>query len=127
MKKIAFLSFVLIATVAFGQNSLPENINPVQAGTVTLVNGKATIALDENTITSLSPGNGGEGYFVQLTPIGNCGFLKIGEKGNKSFTVTMAGSGADNGSFDYVVFIKFHLIPIQQNIQPARLNTTPSK
>jgi hypothetical protein len=128
MKIITFLSFFFLATLAFGQNYLPENLAPVQAGTANLTNGLATIILDSNTTAYLSS-NKESAYFVEITPIGNCGLLKIDKKGNTSFTITIADNGANNGSFDYVVFLKYSLIPLNQNRQALQvgpaMQTTP--
>jgi hypothetical protein len=115
MKLSITLFALLFSMVVFGQ-SAQYNLTPVQAGTVTLVNGKATINLDDNTLSSLSPRNGGEAYYVELTPIGDCGVLKLDKKGNKSFTVSMAGTGNGNGTFDYIVFLKAHLIQLNQTL-----------
>jgi hypothetical protein len=120
MKTFITFSLFFFTTIAFGQSSSLQNINPIQAGTATIISGKAIINLDENTITSLSAENGGEGYVVVLTPLCNCGQFYISDKGSKSFTVTTTGKGSNNASFDYVVFLKYHLIPLNQNMQPVK-------
>jgi len=125
MKTIMMLFALIFSIAAFGQSSNYE-IVPVQAGTVNLINANATINLDSGISADLS-GNKEISYFVQLTPIGNCGVLKLGEKGNNSFTVTKAGLGSDNGSFDYIVFVKYPRMQLQQNIQPLKVNSAPGK
>lgn len=126
MKTIIALFAFFISISAYSQSS-DYRVVPVQSGSINLVNGKANVNLEEGTIASLSNSDGTQNtYYVVLTPIGDCGLLKLGEKGNKSFTVTMAGSGSNSGSFDYIVFLKYHLMPLQQNIKPVKFTPPAS-
>ncbi len=117
MKRLVILFGILISIPALGQSN-DYAVTPIQVGTAKLVGGKAIINLDQNTLSALSPKNGGEAYFVELTPIGNCSALKLNEKGENSFTVASIGSGPD-ASFDYIVFLKYHLVSINDIGKPT--------
>jgi len=118
MKTLLVIFALSLSISSFGQSSSDYALMTMQAGTAKLAGGKTTIALDENTLSALSAKNGGESYYVQLTPIGNCGALKLNEKGDNSFTVSAMGSGPDNGSFDYIIIIKYHPVSINQVSKP---------
>lgn len=130
MKKFwVFLSISLFCITAYSQSSgntvpaqtgstnapisVPDEYKmaAVQSGTANIVNGKATIVLNKSIIDSLSEGDGKNTYFVDLTPIGNCGSLKLAEKGNQAFTVTTEISGSENAPFDYIVYLRYYVAP----------------
>ncbi|HXB12014.1 MAG TPA: hypothetical protein VNZ45_08525 [Bacteroidia bacterium] len=117
MKRLVILFSILISNTAFCQSN-DYAVMPIQVGSAKLAGGKTTISLDQNTLSALSPKNGGEAYYVELTPIGKCGALKLNEKGESSFTVAAIGSGPD-ASFDYIVFLKYHLISINDIGKPT--------
>lgn len=120
MKTILMLFGLFFSLTAIGQTS-NYKIIPVQAGSTALVNGSATITIDENIAASLSDDK--NSYYVILTPTGDCGQLKLTDKGNKSFTVSSANASASTGSFDYVVFYKYYVQPMPQintKIQPGK-------
>lgn len=116
MKTFLIISSIFISSIAFCQSD-DYSLLPMQAGTINLVSGKATVSLTINSISALSPQNGGESYYVELTPIGNCGPLKLDEKGDKSFSVSTTTAGAGNASFDYIIFIKYHPVQIGQDMR----------
>lgn len=117
MKTPIILFCILISSLAFGQSS-DYAVMPIQVGSAKLLGGKTTVNLDQNTLSALSAKNGGEAYFVELTPVGNCGALKLNEKGEGSFTVAAIGSGPD-ASFDYIVFLKYHPVSINDIGKPT--------
>src|ERR1700722_7409612 len=117
MKTLVILFGILISITALGKSS-DYLVMPIQVGSAKLVGGKTTITLNENTLSALSAKNGGEAYYVELTPTGNCGALKLNEKGENSFTVATIGSGPD-ASFDYIVFLKYHPVSINDIGKPS--------
>lgn len=102
----ALMLLSAISSHAQGTDKLisQERIVAVQAGTVQLVNGKLTVPLTENTLKQLA-GKDAQ-YFVTLTPIGDCGQLKVLEKKGNQFTVQEFSQVGSNGTFDYVVSVK---------------------
>jgi hypothetical protein len=81
-----------------------ERLIPVQGGTAQLDNGVVTIILNENSLKQVN--NANAQYLVSLTPIGDCGPLKVQQKLGDQFVVKEYSQQGTNGSFDYVVFVK---------------------
>jgi hypothetical protein len=121
MKTIAFSPKIIALTwlmaLAFiipskaQENGKTEAVNALQAGTVTLVNGKATIILNEQVTQQLSVNANSPEYIVSITTETGCGIVQIDKKNNDSFTVSETpteASKANSGThtFEYVVFIK---------------------
>jgi len=109
---LPLLSFLLInlllaTSVSAQATDAAPNITPVQAGTVTLNKGRATVLLDNNIADKLA--QPGTSYYVVLTAIDNYLPVSIIEKTNRSFVVgvntTTANITTESIKFDFVVFL----------------------
>jgi len=121
MRKILFSPILLLALNAFGQAAppppqpgqpqgpmqMPDFIVPVQIGTDTLKNGKATVTLSQQTLDEMKQSMASPDYVVMLTPTGECGPLTVAERNANSFVVKeQKGSGTANGIFQYMMIVK---------------------
>ena len=124
---LAFLVLILVSALpGYSQQSSEINhpeltgiakarrggITASQSGTVSLIQGKAEIKLNEETLAKLADPNFISSYQVVITPIssGAAAVTLVAEKSKDSFWVRSASSEIPVGlSFDYVVFI---------NVQP---------
>lgn len=111
--KIAIVCFFFLSTLLVqGQNqSVRERIFPIQSGTAELINGTATIQLNRDLVGVLSDVERKDAtYFVTFTPINDCGFLTLKEKGLDKFVVkeTLLDNKATSNkhSFDYIIYLK---------------------
>jgi hypothetical protein len=111
--KSVFISACVTVAFVMGTYSLnaqqleqisEERLISVQGGTAQLTNGHVTIALSESTLKQLNVPDAA--YMVVLTPIGDCGQLKLQEKSDKQFVVQEYAKQGSNNTFDYVVFVK---------------------
>ncbi len=98
--------------IAWAQNYMSnvEKIIPYQAGTSCIISGVSSIKLSDSQIQNLGKVIN-TSYFVSLTPIGDCGSLKLLKKDNNEFTVQEiqfpdAKPQSNEHCFDYVVFRK---------------------
>jgi hypothetical protein len=121
MRKLLFSPILLLAFNAMAQVTppppppgqppggmqMPEFIVPVQIGTDTLKNGKATVTITQQTQDEMKQGMASPDYVVMLTPVGECGSLTLAEKNDKTFVVKeQKGSGSSNGIFQYEMIAK---------------------
>lgn len=119
MRKLLFSPILLLAFNAIAQVSpppqpgpvqamqMPEFIVPVQMGTDTLKNGKATVTLTPQTLDEMKQGMASPDYVVILTPKGDCGVFYLDETKPDSFIVKReSGSVLSKPIFDYVVYVK---------------------
>ncbi len=129
---ILFLAFNAIAQVAPppahpggppspGGMQMPDFIVPVQIGTDTLKNGKATVTISQQTLDEMKQGMASPDYVVMLTPVGDCGALSLAEISDKSFEVReQKGSGSSKGIFQYEMIVKQ-----KRPARPGRPNMPP--
>ena len=121
MRKLLFFPIVLLAFNGMAQvappppqpgppqggMAMPEFIVPVQMGTDTLKNGKATVIITPQSMDEMKQGMALPDYVVMLTPKADCGALSLGETTDKNFVVKeQKGSGSSNGIFQYVMYAK---------------------
>ena len=81
-----------------------ERVVALDGGTVQLKNGIATVHFSEAIAHKLA--NAKANYLVSLTPIGDCGALKVLKKSGDGFTVQEIAQPTSNATFDYLVFVK---------------------
>ena len=108
-KKIIIIILITVSYVANAQNNaLSKKVITAQAGTTILNSSSTTIQLDENVFSALNQLEKAD-YTVILTPIGNCGALRLKTKESKQFSVELLDPSLVNkkGSveFNYVVFV----------------------
>ena len=90
-----------------GPPQMPEFIVPVQIGTDTLKNGRATVTITRQTLDEMKQSMASPDYVVMLTPVGDCGALSLSEMTDKSFEVKeQKGSGSSKGIFQYEMIVK---------------------
>jgi hypothetical protein len=95
----------LISAVASAQNTVArERITPVQSGTITLVNGKANVELNQQVQNALNDAQSSSTYIVIFTPYEGTGSISLLEKSNNKFSV--ASLNVAGAKADYVVFLK---------------------
>ena|ERR1700677_4332474 len=122
MRTLLIVSLVLLASFAFGQNTV-DNISPVQGGTAIMQDGKAVIVLNETAMQLLANKTNSPKYIVSITPLCNCGQFYVSEKGANSFTVEQTGDASGVVSFDYVVYVEGTI-----TMKPVHsIKTAPSK
>lgn len=124
---LLMLVMLLIVGKTQAQNTIErERIVPVQAGTVTLVNGNAVVPLS-TLLTSKLAGSKAT-YSVTLTPIGDCGALKIWQKGSTDFSVREIQPGTGSPQFDYIVFLKETMsVTYYNGTDPAPVDAATSR
>lgn len=90
-------------------------IIPLQSGTATLINGMATINIEER-IANKMQWDETLSYFVMLTPYNDCGQVIISEKNNKGFTISQNcnNQSGSKARCDYVVFLKETPLPFSE-------------
>jgi len=120
MRKLLISPFLFLAFTAFAQQAPPPQlpqqgppppqndfIVPVQMGTDTLKNGKATITVTQQTMDEMKQALASPDYVIMLTPVGDCGPLTLAEKNNNSFVVKeQKGAGTSKGIFQYIMYVK---------------------
>src|ERR1700722_8154407 len=108
MRKLLFFPLALMALNVLGQSGTeqpwrPEFIVPVQIGIDSLKNGKANVALTNETRDEMKDAQASPDYVVILTPKGDCGALNLVETKEAFFAVKeQKGSTSPNGIFNYV-------------------------
>ena len=107
MRTLIIIPMLFLSSLLFGQKSVMERmVMPCQAGSSTIQNGKAVIALDDYTAQMISNKDIHASYYVTITPSCNCGEFYVSEKGDKSFTVQQTGNTTGPITFDYIVYLK---------------------
>ncbi len=114
-KQLCILATILLmaAIESKSQNAqqanpiLAEMISPLQAGTATLINGKALIKIDERVAGKME-WDKNLSYIVMLTPYNDCGQVIISEKNSGSFVISQACNNqtGNTATCDYIVYLK---------------------
>ena len=126
MYKVLLFAIAMCTSIMLNAQSVSNDVSiPVQQGTVSVVNGQATVSFTPDVKERLN----GTSYYVFLTAVGSPMLLSLDEKTHQSFTIraTPSTGFAVNGTADYIVFItqafqqaNTALAPGQQPAQPTR-------
>ncbi len=113
-----FAFFLITISVSSAQTVVSkERILPIQAGTIEVNKGKATVVLNEQLKMLLSDESAKPSYFVVFTPYDNDVRVSISEKDNEQFSVDL--SKLNSVKVDYVVFIKQTLLRLSNSTDAA--------
>jgi hypothetical protein len=81
-----------------------EKIVIIDGGSLQLNNGQAVVILSPPVAQAIAEAKGN--YLVSLTPVGDCGQLKVQQKSGNQFVVQEVSQQHSNASFDYLVCVK---------------------